>query len=155
MATVRDILSALLIDLGCAGVEIAVHPTYPTRLRHRPATLAPELVDWLRLLKSDLLAVLRGEGLPDDMETRYVMGERLGVADELGMPMHIGSPAWLVATGESIGCSCDVATDMVHSGHGKAGATDSGGGQDERRDALRDRQGRECGPESTVAVAQR
>ena len=77
-----------------------------------------------------------------DTNAGYVLGERLGVADGLGMPTHPGSAAWLVAVGESIGDSCHAATHGVHSGHGSTDEGHSGGGEGERSNALRDRQGR-------------
>ena len=42
--------------------------------------------------------------------------------------------------------SCHVATDGVHLGHGETDEGDSGGGEGERSNALRDRQGRGRGP---------
>ena len=38
-----------------------------------------------------------------DTEAGYVYGERMGIGNGLGMPTHPGSPAWLVAVGESMG----------------------------------------------------
>jgi len=62
-----------------------------------------------------VLALLRGEGVPNgDTEAAYVFEERLGVAQGLGMPVHPGSPAWLVAVGEAMGKGCLVATDWIH-----------------------------------------
>ncbi len=58
----------------------------------------------------------------------YVFGERLGVADGLGMPTHPGSAAWLVAVGESIGCSCLQTTTAVHFGHGQTCGCDPASG---------------------------
>lgn len=90
--------------------------------------------------------LVNGYALADDTDAGYVLGERLGVAQGLGMPTHPGSAAWLVAVGESMGCSCGVATSEVHLGHGKTDERDSGGGEGERSNALRDRQRRERGP---------
>jgi hypothetical protein len=47
---------------------------------------------------------------PAGDDAGYVFGERLGVADELGMPTHVGSAAWLVAVGESCGQCIDTGT---------------------------------------------
>jgi len=111
-------LSLLLLAVGLAGIELAPHPAHETSLRHRPATIPPDLAARLRLHKPGVLAILRGEKLPDeahgDSEAAYIMGERLGIADELGMPTHPGSPAWLVAVGEAMGKGCLVATDWIH-----------------------------------------
>jgi len=98
-------LARLLTDLGEAGVELAPHPTDPERLRHRPRALPPTLEARLRLAKGAVLAAIRGEGLPDPTdgtEAGYVLGERLGVADELELPTHPGAPAWLLAAGEGL-----------------------------------------------------
>lgn len=38
-----------------------------------------------------------------DTDAVYVLGERLGVANGLGLPTHSGSPAWLVAVGSRSG----------------------------------------------------
>lgn len=43
-------------------------------------------------------------------------------------------------------CSCGAATSAVHCGHGETNERDSGGGEGERRNALRDSQGRGRGP---------
>jgi hypothetical protein len=111
-------LPALLIDLGFAWVELARHPSDQSCLRYRPASTPPDLAARLRLHKPEVLAILRGEGLPDesdeDSEPAYIMGERLGIADELGMLTHPGSPAWLVAVGEAMSQSCTMTPSMVY-----------------------------------------
>lgn len=99
-ATLRG-LAGLLAALGRAGVELAPHPSDLTRLRHRPAALAPDLIGGLRHHREAILVLLMGAWLPGD-EAAYVFGERLGAADGLGMPTHAGSPAWLVAVGEAM-----------------------------------------------------
>ncbi len=92
----------LLLDLGSAGVELAAHGD---RLRHRPATLAPDLLARLRIHKAAILILLvdgYAHDPADDPEAGYILGERLGIADDLGMPTHAGAPAWLIAVGESM-----------------------------------------------------
>jgi hypothetical protein len=104
-------LAPLLLALGRAGIELAPHPTDAGRLRHRPADLPPDLSARLRMHRAAVLGLLRASGgpggdpLPPDAtdDARYALGERLGVADDLGMPTHPGSAAWLVAVGESMG----------------------------------------------------
>lgn len=99
-------LAPLLLALGRAGIELAPHPTDAGRLRHRPADLPPDLSARLRLHRAAVLGLLVTGYAPDahgDTDAEYIVGERLGVADELGMPTHPGSAAWLVAVGESIG----------------------------------------------------
>lgn len=140
-------LAPLLLALGLAGIELAPHPTDAGRLRHRPADLPPDLSARLRIHRVAVLGLLVvGYAPAGDTDAGYVVGERLGVADGLGMPTHPGSAAWLVAVGESMGCSCGLATGGVHLGHGETDERDSGGGEGERSNALRDRQGCERGP---------
>ncbi|GIK17955.1 MAG: hypothetical protein BroJett004_01190 [Planctomycetota bacterium] len=139
-------LAPLLLALGRAGIELAPHPSDAGRLRHRPADLSPDLSARLRIHRAAVVGLLVDGYAPAGDDAGYVLGERLGVADGLGMPTHPGSVAWLVAVGESMGCSCGVATGGVHLGHGETDERDSGGGEGERSNALRDRQGCERGP---------
>lgn len=101
--TPPDGIAHLLFTLGRAGVELAPHPTHPARLRHRPATLSPVLADALSTGKMAVLGLLDGPAPAVGTDPEYALGERLGVADGLGMPTHPGSPAWLLAVGESMG----------------------------------------------------
>lgn len=96
-------LPALLLDLGEAGIELATHPTDVNRLRHRPAVLPLDIVEQLRMHRAAVLGLLVNGYAPDNPEAAYIFGERLGIADDSDLPTHIGSPAWLVAVGESIG----------------------------------------------------
>lgn len=144
-------LAPLLLALGRAGIELAPHPTDAARLRFKcpggPADLPPDLSARMRIHRAAVLGLLVvGYAPAGDTDAGYVLGERLGVADGLGMHTHPGSAAWLVAVGESMGCSCVVATGGVHLGHGETDERDSGGGEGERSNALRDRQGCERGP---------
>lgn len=93
-------LAPLLLDLGRAGIELAPHPTDAGRLRHRPADLPPDLSARLRMHKAAVLRLLVDGYAPAGDDAGYVLGERLGVADGLGLPTHPGSPARLVAVGE-------------------------------------------------------
>ncbi len=61
-------LAQLLVDVGVARIELAPDPVNPERLRHRPRTLPPDLATRLRLAKPAALAVLRGEGIPDEAD---------------------------------------------------------------------------------------
>lgn len=142
-------LAPLLLALGRAGIELAPHPTDAGRLRHRPADLSPDLSARLRLYRGAVLGLLAGGYALDphgDTDAGYVHGERLGMADGLGLPTHPGSVAWLVAVGESIGCSCYIATHGLHFENGDADGRDSSGDQGERSNTLRDRKGRGRGP---------
>lgn len=139
-------LAPLLVALGRAGIELAPHPTDAGRLRHRPADLPPDLSARLRIHRAAVVGLLVNGYAPADDDAGYVLGERLGVADGLGLPTHPGSAAWLVAVGESMGDGCHAATHGVHSGHGSTDEGHSGGGEGERSNALRDRQGRGSGP---------
>lgn len=95
-------LAALLIRLGSTGVELAADPAHPGRLRHRPAALPADLLADLRRHRAGLLGLLAAPYAPADAEAGYVFGERLGVADGLGMPTHTGAPGWALAAGESL-----------------------------------------------------
>lgn len=142
-------LAPLLVALGRAGIELALHPIDVGRLRHRPADLPPDLSARLRIHRAAVVGLLASGYAPDAHAgggAGYVYGERMGVADGLGLATHPGSAAWLVAVGESIGNGCHAATYGVHSGHGTTDEGDSGGGEGERSNTLRDRQGRGRGP---------
>ena len=95
-------LGALLVEAGAAGVEVSSHPSAPDRLRHRPPELPTHLAARLAFYKPHLLRLLKTGFAPPDPESAYVLGERLGVAQELGMSTEPGSPGWLVAVGEAI-----------------------------------------------------
>lgn len=69
----------LLGDLGRAGVTLAPHPE-PGRVRHRPATLSPDLAKRLRLHRGEVRAALDG-------------------CDHPGVP---GTPAWLIKAGAAM-----------------------------------------------------
>ena len=117
--TARRGLSTLLLELGTAGVELAQHPTDPAKVRHRPASLGFELAAKLRLHAVAVRGVLaRGDPQDAQGEAGYVFFERLGIADELGMPTHLGAPAWLIAAGESLAVGCQVTTNALQCSHG-------------------------------------
>ena len=93
---------ALIVEIGAAGVEVSSHPSAPDRLRHRPLELPSHVAVRLAHYKPDLLRLLRAGFAPPNTESAYVLGERLGVAQELGISTQPGSPGWLVAVGEAI-----------------------------------------------------
>jgi len=93
---------ALLVEVGAAGVEVSSHPSAPDRVRHRPSELPTHLAARLAFYKPDLLRLLKTGFKAPDPESAYVLGERLGIAQELGMSTEPGSPGWLVAVGEAI-----------------------------------------------------
>jgi hypothetical protein len=95
-------LSTLLLELGRAGAELAPHPTDAAMIRFRPASLDAGLLDRLRSHRFEVLNLLCR---PAPGDTDYVLTERLGAGAELGMPVHAGSAAWLIAVGESLGAS--------------------------------------------------
>ncbi|MCC6321082.1 MAG: hypothetical protein IT438_06545 [Phycisphaerales bacterium] len=96
-------LPELLIDLGRAGATL--RDAYPGLGFAPHAELTLERAAAIAAHKTNLLILLAAGYVasdpPDDAE--YILGERLGVADRLGMPTHPGSAAWLVAIGESMG----------------------------------------------------
>lgn len=83
--------------------EPAPHPTDAGRPRHQLADLPPNLSASALLRSSPAPSLMVTEYTPAHDNAAYVFDERLGVADELQMPTHPGSPAWLVAVGESGG----------------------------------------------------
>jgi len=95
-------LSHFLLMLGQSGVELSANGD---RLRHRPSMLAPDVLARLRMHKAAILGLLMDGYIADgvsDPEAAYLLFERLGIADDLGMPTHVGAPAWLIAVGESM-----------------------------------------------------
>ena len=102
-------LGECLFALGIVGVELATHPTNPMRIRHRPATLPDALVLAVLDHRNAILDLLNDGYSPTEPEAVYIYFERLGIGDDLGMPTHSGSPAWLIAVGESMRsryCDC-------------------------------------------------
>ena len=149
-------LGPLLLALGCAGIELAPHPTNAARLRHRPADLPSDLLARLRIHRAAVLALLVNGYTPtNETDSEYVLGERLGIAEELRLATHIGSPAWLIAIGESLHCSCDQATIAVHCTDGQAYGSDSTGDQGQRRNAVCDCEGCGCRSEPALAAPER
>lgn len=132
-------LTDLVASLGRAGIGLDRHPDDPTILRFRPTGIDAALVDRIRGSKAALLRLLV-EGVPIEpgSEAEAVVGERLGVADELGMPTTPGAPAWSIAVAEAM--RCDSATLRVESPHDAAGRTGEGD-RAGRPDGLRDLQG--------------
>ena len=95
-------LGALLVEVGVAGVELSSHPSAPDRIRHKPPELPSHFTARISFYKPDVLRLLHSGFTPADAEAAYVLGERLGVAEGLGMSTAPGSPGWLVAVGEAI-----------------------------------------------------
>lgn len=152
-------LARLLVDLGAAGVELALDPSDAARIRHRPRDLPETLAARLWLGKPALLRILRGEGVPNesdaDSEGGYVMGERLGFADELGHPTHPGSPAWLIAVGEGMAANCRSASIAVDSPHGRDRRAADKGDRGLGPDPVRDQQGLGDQPVHAVPAGER
>lgn len=92
----------LLIALGSAGVEVAIHPTNEKFILHRPSTLPNALFESVLDHRDAILDLLNDGYSPTEPEAVYIYFERLGIGDDLGMPTHSGSPAWLIAVGESM-----------------------------------------------------
>jgi len=99
-------LSVLLIDIAAAGVELAMHPGHPDRLRHQPAALAPDLAARLLANKPSILRLLMDGYSPSGTETAYIFAERLGIAEDSRIPVHPGSAAWLGAVGQAMNTTC-------------------------------------------------
>jgi len=95
-------LGALLVEVGVAGIELSSHPSAPDRIRHKPPELPSHVAARISFYKPDVLRLLQWGFTPADAEAAYVLGERLGIAEDLGMSTAPGSPGWLVAVGEAI-----------------------------------------------------
>jgi len=104
-------IAPLLAALARAGIELSPDPDDCARLRHRPADLPADLSARLRIHKAAVLRLLVDGYAPAGDDAGYVLGERLGMADGLTLPTHTGSPAWLSAVAESMGCSCTKRTN--------------------------------------------
>ncbi len=96
-------LARLLVSLGQASAEVSAHPDDSAQLRYRPMSLPPDWLEALREHHEFILTTLADAGGSVPPGDSYVLGERLGTADELGLPTHPGSAAWLIAVGESVG----------------------------------------------------
>ena len=95
-------LGKFLLALGRFGGEVAPHPTKPGGVRIRSRKL-PEKADAQgKSLESSIRKLLDEGYTPASDHAAYVFDERLSVGDELGVPTHRGSPAWLIAVGESM-----------------------------------------------------
>ena len=109
-----DELAVLMVDLGRAGIELA---SGGDRVMFRPRDrVGPGLLARIRRHKRALLANLgdlgQADGLPESgsgpvigeaiWEAAYAFSERLGIACELGLPVSVGSSAWLIAMGEAL-----------------------------------------------------
>lgn len=92
-------LAALLINMGRAGATIRDAGGGAGIMRG--SALSPDRMSGVKARKRALLALLLGYH-PADGDAEYVYGERLGVADGLGLATHPGSAAWMVAVGESM-----------------------------------------------------
>jgi len=103
-------LGEYLADLGLWGIEIALHPTHAEKIRHRPAFLPTALREGIQTHRAAILLLLLNGCTPDGDDAAYVLSERLGIADGLGMATHAGSVAWLIAVAESIMHGCREAT---------------------------------------------
>jgi hypothetical protein len=95
-------LGELLLEVGTAAVTLSLHSSAPDRIRHKPPELPSHFAARISFYKRDVLQLLQSGFEPADAEAAHVLGERLGIAEDLGMSTAPGSPGWLVAVGEAI-----------------------------------------------------
>lgn len=95
-------LAHFLIDLGRAGVRLAIVPGDPTKVRHQPATLPDDIAARLPMFKTHLLVLLRLGYGPTDRRAEAAFAARLSVARGRGMAVEPGHPAWSLAIGEGM-----------------------------------------------------
>lgn len=150
MKSIPPEITALLMMLGKAGIELAPHPDDLIRLRHRPAALPQELSESLRLHRAAIRELLENEGAVNvylaDPNAEYVYTERLGMAEDLRQPTHLGSSAWMIAVAECAHYCCSMATMLVHSAYGIHHGSDYNSDQSQRRNTRSDCKGSGSSP---------
>lgn len=105
-------LSTLVTDLAEVGVELRAEGG---DLLFRPAALPAHLLAGIRAHKPFLLRLARErEGCPE-VEAEYVLNERLGTADDLGLPTHPGAIARDIALREARRASAGILPDITRS----------------------------------------
>jgi hypothetical protein len=95
-------LGKFLLALGRFGGEVAPHRTKTGGVRIRSRKLPAKADAQGKALESCIRTLLDEGYLPASEHAAYVFDERLGVGDELGVPTHRGSSAWLIAVGEAM-----------------------------------------------------
>ncbi len=123
MNTLPELASAC-VTLGKAGVQLALHGGTLVFKLSAPDAMLRTLI--LRH-RSQLEACLEVRAAPT-ADAHDLFTERLAIADDLEMPTHRGSPAWLIAVGESTALSCGPTTTPVYSRYGKTSGRDPGSG---------------------------
>lgn len=92
-------LATLLWELGRAGFTLSGNGHLIGAISDNE--LDPTLEAGIRHHRHEILVLLGVEPTLDG-DAREHLDERLGIAEELGMQVAVGSPAWLIAMGEVI-----------------------------------------------------
>lgn len=92
-------VAAAAVAMGRAGLGFGPNGD---EWRPPPGVASALHVEQLAMWRTELLAILSAERLPLSAEGEHTFHSRLGVADDLGMETHRGSPAWLIALGEGM-----------------------------------------------------
>lgn len=112
----------LVAEAAARGVDLQPTPDGGLFASGPAEAMTPALLERLEAMRSEVIAELGGEPAPEDPaaeEARLVFLERLGVADDQGMPTGIGSEAWRVAVALALAAADSVARGCARS-HGTA-----------------------------------
>lgn len=134
-------LSRLLVTLGRQGIELAIDPRKPDRLLYRPINALESTIGQIRLQNTALRCLLSTPLVPSGPDSEHTLNERLGIADDLGLSTHPGSPGWLTAVGESIKINCSTTSIEIHSYCAQPCELNPSGDRSKRPDSISDREG--------------